>query len=104
MYHDNFGGVIGVRRISLTSKVENRTYAYLLFLFIRPILTAAQRSDGDNWVVGRDLEQATERAVALAGGAEFTLHQDEDVLDTWFSSGLWPFSILGWPDNVGLTY
>ncbi len=27
------------------------------------------------------------------------LHQDEDVLDTWFSSGLWPFEILGWPDT-----
>jgi valyl-tRNA synthetase len=26
------------------------------------------------------------------------LHQDEDVLDTWFSSWLWPFSTLGWPD------
>ncbi|NGX38114.1 MAG: Valine--tRNA ligase, partial [Chlamydiae bacterium] len=26
--------------------------------------------------------------------------QDEDVLDTWFSSGLWPFSILGWPDKT----
>ena len=26
--------------------------------------------------------------------------QDEDVLDTWFSSGLWPFSTLGWPDNT----
>jgi len=26
------------------------------------------------------------------------LHQDEDVLDTWFSSGLWPFSTLGWPE------
>ena len=28
-----------------------------------------------------------------------TLRQDEDVLDTWFSSGLWPFSTLGWPDT-----
>ncbi|MGN0778376.1 MAG: valine--tRNA ligase [Aristaeellaceae bacterium] len=28
------------------------------------------------------------------------LHQDEDVLDTWFSSALWPFSTLGWPDNT----
>ncbi len=28
------------------------------------------------------------------------LHQDEDVLDTWFSSGLWPFSTLGWPDKT----
>jgi len=26
------------------------------------------------------------------------IHQDEDVLDTWFSSGLWPFATLGWPD------
>ena len=28
------------------------------------------------------------------------LEQDTDVLDTWFSSGLWPFSTLGWPDNT----
>ena len=28
------------------------------------------------------------------------LHQDEDVLDTWFSSALWPFSTLGWPDHT----
>lgn len=28
------------------------------------------------------------------------LHQDEDVLDTWFSSALWPFSTMGWPDNT----
>ena len=38
-----------------------------------------------------------ERAKALAGGKPFTLEQDEDVLDTWFSSGLWPFSTQGWP-------
>ena len=29
-----------------------------------------------------------------------TVHQDEDVLDTWFSSALWPFSTLGWPDKT----
>jgi valyl-tRNA synthetase len=29
-----------------------------------------------------------------------TLHQDEDVLDTWFSSALWPFSTLGWPEKT----
>ncbi|WP_350449538.1 valine--tRNA ligase [Aminobacterium mobile] len=28
------------------------------------------------------------------------IHQDEDVLDTWFSSALWPFSTLGWPDKT----
>ena len=33
-------------------------------------------------------------------GKDVTLTQDEDVLDTWFSSGLWPFSTLGWPENT----
>ena len=28
------------------------------------------------------------------------IHQEEDVLDTWFSSGLWPFSTMGWPENT----
>ena len=28
------------------------------------------------------------------------LTRDEDVLDTWFSSALWPFSTLGWPDET----
>jgi valyl-tRNA synthetase len=28
------------------------------------------------------------------------LHQDDDVLDTWFSSGLWPFSVFGWPEET----
>jgi valyl-tRNA synthetase len=33
-------------------------------------------------------------------GNEIALTQDQDVLDTWFSSGLWPFTILGWPENT----
>lgn len=33
----------------------------------------------------------------VCGGA---VHQDEDTLDTWFSSALWPFSTLGWPDET----
>jgi valyl-tRNA synthetase len=32
--------------------------------------------------------------------ADYPLKQDKDVLDTWFSSALWPFSTLGWPDNT----
>jgi valyl-tRNA synthetase len=63
---------------------------------------AVQANDGKHWVVGRTLEEATERAKALAQGAKFTLEQDEDVLDTWFSSGLWPFSLMGWPEQVRL--
>ncbi|NRG18635.1 valine--tRNA ligase [Rhizobiales bacterium] len=34
------------------------------------------------------------------GGDTVALHRDEDVLDTWFSSALWPFSTLGWPDKT----
>ena len=33
-------------------------------------------------------------------GQEISLRQDEDVLDTWFSSALWPFSTLGWPEQT----
>ncbi len=36
----------------------------------------------------------------LGQALQFTFHQDPDVLDTWFSSGLWPFSTLGWPENT----
>ncbi len=39
-----------------------------------------------------------EEAVKMSGGK--TLTRDKDVLDTWFSSGLWPFSTLGWPENT----
>ena len=31
---------------------------------------------------------------------QIILKQDEDVLDTWFSSGLFPFSVFGWPDQT----
>ena len=41
-------------------------------------------------------------ACAHCGSAN--IHQDDDVLDTWFSSGLWPFSTLGWPDTGAPDY
>ncbi|MGB3738527.1 MAG: valine--tRNA ligase, partial [Pontixanthobacter sp.] len=41
-----------------------------------------------------------EEARDQAGGAD--LKRDEDVLDTWFSSALWPFATLGWPDETDL--
>ena len=40
------------------------------------------------------------KAAELHYGKKVKLIQDEDVLDTWFSSALWPFSTLGWPDNT----
>ncbi|MDM7951861.1 MAG: valine--tRNA ligase [Cyanobium sp. CZS 25K] len=52
------------------------------------------------YVVARDGAEARAKAAAQFGdaGHELQLEQDPDVLDTWFSSGLWPFSTLGWPD------
>jgi valyl-tRNA synthetase len=45
--------------------------------------------------------EAEARAQAKAKhGRDVTLTRDPDVLDTWFSSGLWPFSTLGWPDET----
>ncbi|XP_046570599.1 valine--tRNA ligase-like [Haliotis rubra] len=50
-----------------------------------PSVKPGQDSDGDYWI-----PQLT----------SFSLKQDEDVLDTWFSSALFPFSIFGWPDQT----
>ncbi|MBM5793804.1 MAG: class I tRNA ligase family protein, partial [Cyanobacteria bacterium K_DeepCast_0m_m1_088] len=52
--------------------------------------------------VARDELEAMAKAEAQFGGGTHAhpvvLEQDPDALDTWFSSGLWPFSTLGWPD------
>jgi valyl-tRNA synthetase len=45
-------------------------------------------------------EQDAQQQAASYYGRAVTLEQDPDVLDTWFSSGLWPFSTLGWPQQT----
>ncbi|QKX59919.1 uncharacterized protein TRUGW13939_07061 [Talaromyces rugulosus] len=57
-------------------------------------------SNDDYWVCGRTEEEAQQKAEEKFPGKKLKLRRDEDVLDTWFSSGLWPFSILGWPDKT----
>jgi valyl-tRNA synthetase len=52
-------------------------------------------SDADGETYCAETEQ---EARELAGGKDLT--RDEDVLDTWFSSALWPFATLGWPDET----
>ncbi|MBA2690006.1 MAG: valine--tRNA ligase, partial [Burkholderiales bacterium] len=54
--------------------------------------------DKGNVYVGRD--EADAQAKAAANGYAGTLQRDDDVLDTWFSSALVPFSSLGWPDDT----
>jgi valyl-tRNA synthetase len=66
-------------------------------------LLTAQATAEENWIVARSLAEAEEKAKAKAGDKAFTLSQDEDVLDTWFSSGLWPFSTMGWPEKASNT-
>ncbi|KAI0482352.1 tRNA synthetases class I-domain-containing protein [Xylariaceae sp. FL0804] len=61
---------------------------------------ASDEADESLWFSGRTEEQARAKAEKALPGKKFTLQQDEDVLDTWFSSGLWPFSTLGWPNNT----
>ncbi|KAJ9141295.1 hypothetical protein P3X46_031843 [Hevea brasiliensis] len=54
----------------------------------------------DHWVVGRDEKEALAEASLKFPGKKFEMCQDPDVLDTRFSSGLFPLSVLGWPDDT----
>ena len=54
--------------------------------------------DGTAFV--EESEAAAQQAADKFYGKQVVLYQDEDVLDTWFSSSLWPFSTLGWPDTT----
>jgi valyl-tRNA synthetase len=69
----------------------------------------AERFGLSHVTVSRVVRRLAAEGLVLAGGdgrdcaaaraGESWLEQDEDVLDTWFSSGLFPFSCLGWPDR-----
>jgi valyl-tRNA synthetase len=55
--------------------------------------------DGDI-VVARDETEARQRLAQCGKDSTVALREEEDVLDTWFSSQLWPFSTLGWPEET----
>lgn len=54
--------------------------------------------DGQAFVAENE-EEAKKQALKFYGKHEVKLVQDNDVLDTWFSSGMWPFVTLGWPED-----
>jgi len=54
----------------------------------------------DGQVFVAETEAEAKAAARAAYGRDEPLSQDEDVLDTWFSSALWPFSTLGWPQDT----
>ncbi|NEO55088.1 MAG: valine--tRNA ligase [Okeania sp. SIO3B5] len=61
--------------------------------------TNGKIADNTPFIVARSETEALEQAKAKFG-ADVKIERDPDVLDTWFSSGLWPFSTLGWPENT----
>eukprot|EP01006_Ploeotia_vitrea_P054475 TRINITY_DN67889_c8_g2_i1.p1 TRINITY_DN67889_c8_g2~~TRINITY_DN67889_c8_g2_i1.p1 ORF type:complete len:1124 (+),score=661.45 TRINITY_DN67889_c8_g2_i1:467-3838(+) len=64
--------------------------------------TKSTEEDPERWVVGRTEEEALDAAVKKfnVDRSAISLRQDPDVLDTWFSSGLFPFSVMGWPEDT----
>ncbi|XP_015517084.1 valine--tRNA ligase isoform X1 [Neodiprion lecontei] len=62
---------------------------------------AGTENDNNYWVSGRTEAEAKEKAANRFNVSidNIKLEQDPDVLDTWFSSGLFPFSIFGWPEE-----
>ncbi|NDD65402.1 MAG: valine--tRNA ligase, partial [Acidobacteria bacterium] len=57
-------------------------------------------SPGGEVVVARDEAEARSRLAARGADPSIPLTEETDVLDTWFSSQLWPFSTLGWPEKT----
>lgn len=53
------------------------------------------------FIVARNEVEARQKATEKGHPEDVVLRQEEDVLDTWFSSGLWPFATVGWPQNEG---
>ncbi|CAH0546633.1 unnamed protein product [Brassicogethes aeneus] len=74
----------------------HRIPAYLVTVKGKP---APEKED---WVAARTYEEALEKASKKynVSPQDIELKQDEDVLDTWFSSALFPFSIFGWPEQT----
>jgi valyl-tRNA synthetase len=61
--------------------------------------TEGEIRDNTPFVVAKSEAEAREKAIAQFGDS-VQIQQDPDVLDTWFSAGLWPFSTLGWPEQT----
>jgi valyl-tRNA synthetase len=61
--------------------------------------TGGEIADNTPFVVAKSFAEAQEKLKSQFG-ENVKIEQDPDVLDTWFSSGLWPFSTLGWPEQT----
>jgi valyl-tRNA synthetase len=61
--------------------------------------TGGEVTDSTPFIVAKSEAEAQEKAKSQFG-QEVKIVQDPDVLDTWFSAGLWPFSTMGWPEST----
>ena len=76
----------------------------------QPAIDKNEPQNNYRWVVARTKEEALKQSLDKLKKQshdfdklttdDIILEQDEDVLDTWFSSGLFPFSVFGWPENT----
>jgi len=62
------------------------------------VVEPVQKEGTEVWISAKSMEEAEEKAKAKLGVKTVKMEQDPDVLDTWFSSGLFPFSVFNWPD------
>ena len=74
-----------IRLIRLVVYNELKSYSICVILFSGSSEDVAKEKAAERFGVSKD---------------KISLRQDDDVLDTWFSSALFPFSVFGWPDNV----
>ncbi len=101
---DTFGSkIIGER-----FRPNDAVLRYIVDLVLEKSIAHKEVLAGMEYVLVADKEAAIEaiadRADAVAKGKETThiypIYRDPDVLDTWFSSGLWPIGTLGWPEDT----
>lgn len=73
---------------------------------IAGVIDHPDKNNPEHFVAGRTEQEARDNAVKKfnVSADKIKLEQDEDVLDTWFSSGLFPFSTMGWPNKESLDF
>jgi valyl-tRNA synthetase len=96
-------GEVDGRRLELVPETWRKTWEHWLEN-IRPWCISRQLWWGHQipawYAEDGSIHVARDRAAAAAQAGTDELEQDPDVLDTWFSSALWPFSTLGWPEDT----
>ena len=74
----------------------------IFLVTIKGILDNPDPSNNDHWIGAKTEEEAKQKAAKkwkVDDLSKISVKQDNDVLDTWFSSGILPFSVFGWPDT-----